>query len=229
MGSQSVELVESMSTVESELVASLGLDRAAGQLGAVAVAVLLTEGQRTELTHFWSQTGTFHKHRDSDAQQNLARALESLTGPIDMGDPLAQFLRDWITRDARSFLPFHCRIQGHLVTTLFGFAESVVPHHGFPEVVAERLNLVGVAAWSFREITRLKTNLKIVNSRLANRKVVERAKSVLQTERGLNEEQAYEHLRSTSRRRRIPLSQLAQEVLRTQARGSSLTPHSGQR
>lgn len=228
MGSQSVELVDSMSTRESESVTSLGLDRAAEQLGAVAVAVLLTEGARTELTHFWSQGGTIHKHRGADAQQNLARALQSLTGPIDAGDPLAQFLRDWISGEARSFLPFHCRIQGHLVTTLFGFSESVVPHHGFPEVVTERLRLVGVAAWSFREIARLKTNLKIVNSRLASRKLVERAKGVLQTERGLSEEQAYEHLRRTSRKRRIPLTELAEEVLRAQARGS-LTPHLGQR
>lgn len=229
MGSPSAELIDPLSTPERALVASLGLERAAEELGAVAAAVLLTEGSRIELTHFWSHSGTTDKHLDPDKQQNLARALENWSGPIDAGSPLARLLRDWINRDARSFLPFHCRIEGHLVTALFGFSESVVPHHAVPEVVAERLNLVGIAAWSFREIARLRANLKVVSSRLASRKLVERAKGVLQTERGLNEEQAYEHLRRTSRRRRIPLTELAEEVLRTQARGSSLTPHLGQR
>jgi len=225
MGSPSAQLIESVSTLERELVASLGLDRAAEKLGAIAAAVLLTEGSHTEVTHFWSQSG---KHRTSGGQRNSPKALESWSGPIDAGSPLARLLHEWITYDARSFLPFHCRIEGHLVTTLFGFAEPVVPHHEMPEIVAERLNLVGIAAWSFREIARLRANLKVVSRRLASRKLVERAKGVLQAERGLSEEQAYEHLRRTSRRRRIPLTELAEEVLQAQARGR-LTPYLGQR
>lgn len=220
-----VELIDSVPTLERELAAFKGLDRAAEDLGAVAAAVLLTEGSHMEMTHYWSRPGAA-KRGGTDGKRNFPKTLERWSGPIDARSPLALLLRDSITPDARSFLPFHSRIQGHVVTIVFAFSEPVVPHHQVPEAVAERLNLVGIATWSVREIARLNANLKIVNSRLASRKLVERAKGVLQTERGLSEEQAYEHLRRTSRRRRIPLTELAEEVLRTQG---SVTFYRGQK
>jgi len=222
MGSQPVEWIDSVPALERELVSSMGLDRAAEDLGAIAAAVLLTEGSHTELTHFWSRISAGEQRR-FDGQRSFPKALEGWSGPIDGRSPLALVLRDWITPDAGSFLPFQSRIQGRVVTTVFAFSEPVVPHHGLPIVLAEKLQLVGIATWSVREIARLKANLQIVNSRLARRKVVERAKGVLQTEQGLSEEQAYEHLRRASRRRRMPLTELAEEVLRSQARGSLAT------
>jgi AmiR/NasT family two-component response regulator len=39
------------------------------------------------------------------------------------------------------------------------------------------------------------------------------SKGILQTEHGMNERQAYEYLRRTSRQRRIPLAQLAEDLL----------------
>lgn len=222
MGSQPVEWIDSVPALEHELVSSMGLDSAAEDLGAIAAAVLLTEGSHTELTHFWNRMGAGEPRR-FDGQRSFPKALESWSRPIDARSPLAQGLRDWITPDARSFLPFHSSVQGRVVTIVFAFSEPVVPHHNLPGVVAERLNLIGIATWSVREIARLKANLQIVNSRLARRKVVERAKGVLQTEKGLSEEQAYEHLRRASRRRRMPLTELAEEVLRSQSRGGMAT------
>lgn len=227
MGSPS-HLIDPPSNSESALITSLGLERAAGELGAVAAAVLWTDGSHIELAHFWNRSTETHKPLDADQQQDLARTMENWSGPIAAGSPSARLLQEWIAPEARSFLPFHCRVEKHLVTTVFGFSELVVPRHGIPAAVAEKLNLVGVAAWSFREIARLRAHLRVVNSRLASRKLVERAKGVLQNERGLNEEQAYEHLRRTSRRRRIPLTELAEEVLRTQAR-AGLAADPGQR
>jgi AmiR/NasT family two-component response regulator len=44
--------------------------------------------------------------------------------------------------------------------------------------------------------------------------MVERAKGVLQVEQGISEAGAYEHLRRLSRKRRITLAALAEEVIR---------------
>ena len=223
MAYPSAELIDLVSTLERALVASLGLDRVANELGAVAVAVLLTEGPRIEVTYFWSQSRGTQVYRALDGQQNLASAIEGRSEPVEAESPLAQLLRDWIAPDARSFLPFHWRIRRRVVTTVFGFSEPLVPHRGVPEVVAERLNLAGLATWSVREIARLRADLKIVNERLARRKLVERAKAFLQAQQGLSEEQAYGYLRGSSRRRRIPLAEFAEEVLRARA-GTRILP-----
>lgn len=48
---------------------------------------------------------------------------------------------------------------------------------------------------------------------LSDRKLVDRAKGLLQTRLAWTEEQAYLHLRSTSRRRRVKIRDVAQEIL----------------
>jgi two-component system, response regulator PdtaR len=48
---------------------------------------------------------------------------------------------------------------------------------------------------------------------LRERKVVERAKGILQQRRGLSEERAYVLLRNTSRRRRLPMFEVAREII----------------
>jgi GAF domain-containing protein len=48
---------------------------------------------------------------------------------------------------------------------------------------------------------------------LRERKVVERAKGILQQMRGLSEERAYLLLRNTSRRRRLPMFEVAREIV----------------
>jgi AmiR/NasT family two-component response regulator len=49
--------------------------------------------------------------------------------------------------------------------------------------------------------------------KLLERKLVERAKGILQRHRQLSEEQAYLLLRNNSRRRRIPMVNLAKEII----------------
>jgi GAF domain-containing protein len=52
-----------------------------------------------------------------------------------------------------------------------------------------------------------------LQQKLAERKLVERAKGILQQRRRLSEEQAYLMLRNNSRRRRIPMANLAKEII----------------
>ncbi len=52
-----------------------------------------------------------------------------------------------------------------------------------------------------------------LQEKLAERKVVERAKGIIQRTRRLSEEQAYLMLRNTSRRRRAPMARVAKEII----------------
>ncbi len=54
-----------------------------------------------------------------------------------------------------------------------------------------------------------------LQQKLLERKLVERAKGILQQRRRLSEEQAYLLLRNNSRRRRIPMVNLAKEIIET--------------
>lgn len=97
---------------------------------------------------------------------------------------------------------------------VFSFADGrAVPQH-LPESVTSDLNLVANVFGLVHEVGRLRTEIKGANARLAARKLVERAKGVLQIERGMTEQSAYAYLRDQSRRRRIPLPKLAEEVIR---------------
>ena len=60
---------------------------------------------------------------------------------------------------------------------------------------------------------RLQSELEKVTQQLADRKVLERAKGLLQARYQWTEEDAYLHLRNTSRRRRTPLRQIASEII----------------
>ena len=77
----------------------------------------------------------------------------------------------------------------------------------------ESLKVLGWADWCVKEMARLRGELRTVNERLAARKLVERAKSALQAEQSISEEQAYAFLRGLSRRRRITLAELSAEIL----------------
>ena len=114
-------------------------------------------------------------------------------------------------------------MQQRVVTVVFCFALPVPPRTEPSEAVTEKLRLVGLATWSVKEIAGLRSQLKTVTSRLAGRKLVERAKGVLQIDQGITEEGAYEHLRKLSRKRRITLAEMAEEVVRegTERNGGS--------
>ena len=218
------ERVDLTSTLDGALGnASSGLSRAAVDLGAFAVAVLWMEGHQLDITYFWSRSGVgAPSQRILDPQQDFSKAVRRQTGPLAAGSPLAQLLRDSISPDSESFLLFHWRVRRRVVTVIFGFTGHTPACHRVPVPVVESLNLIGLATWSVKEIARLQGELKTANGRLAGRKLVERAKGILQIERGFSEQQAYEYLRGVSRRRRIALAESAEEVLGAHAHNDSV-------
>jgi hypothetical protein len=229
----SVDAADLISMLERALdEASSGLPGAAAELGAEAVAVLFCAGSQIEVTYSWS------RRADSALEQPLPAAgpgrfdaLKTTVGPVEAGSPLAQVLRELIARQSQSFLLFPWRMQQRVVTVAFCFASPSPPYNRAPDVITEKVRLIGLATWSVKEIAGLRSQLKTVTGRLAGRKLVERAKGVLQVEQGITEAGAYELLRRLSRKRRITLTALAEEVIREcSGRNNSVaqsTPGSG--
>jgi hypothetical protein len=216
MGYQPVEALDLASTLENALdSASSGLKRASTELGAEGVALLLAAGSQVEVTYFWSSLGEcLPSQRPSTAAQDNLEQVKTRSGVVEAGNPLAQLLRELVSPNSTSFLLFPWQVQRTAVTIVFCFAAPSPRYRQVPDAVKERLDLIGLAAWSVKEVARLRTELKTVTSRLAGRKLVERAKGVLRVAQGMDEERAYEYLRRLSRQRRITLVALAEEVVR---------------
>jgi hypothetical protein len=203
-------LERALETAASELSAT------ACELGAVEAVVLLALA-RAEITHHYVSGSIRTRPALSGAQQDCLRIVAATSGPVSAATPVAHVLRETVLRNSRSFLLAPWPFGQRAVTVIFGFADPVPPHQSVSGSALAHLNLVGLATWSSSEILRLRTELKTVNGRLAGRKTVERAKSVLQSQQGFTEEGAYEYMRHFSRRRRITLAQFAEEVLRARA------------
>ena len=143
----------------------------------------------------------------------MHQALVAESGPVPVDSAVARFLSSIVAPAAQSFLLFPWHARSRVVTIVFGFAEREPAHASVPAHVVESLNLAALAAWSVKEVTRLRAELRVVNGQFAARKLVERAKAALQAERGMSEQEAYEYLRKMSRQRRITLSKLAEDLL----------------
>jgi hypothetical protein len=195
--------------------ASSGLNRAATGLGAEVIALLETAGSQVQVTTLWSSA---RDHTTPQRFIELRRLPDEAIGAcaatlLSAGSPLAALLRDSISRCSQSFLLFPWQGEPKALTGVIGFRELEPPVGHLPEPVAENLRLLGWTDWSAREIVRLRGELRTVNERLAGRKLVERAKSTLQADLSINEDSAYQYLRSLSRRRRITLAALSAEIV----------------
>ena len=73
--------------------------------------------------------------------------------------------------------------------------------------------IVDVAVARFEELQDLRGQLAEANSKLAERKLIERAKGLLMKSRSLDEEAAYAALRRTAMDRNLKLSEVAQRIV----------------
>lgn len=79
---------------------------------------------------------------------------------------------------------------------------------------AERLEpVLNVALARFRQEERLRGELADARQGLADRKIVERAKGLLMRHHGIDEEAAYQRLRSMAMNKKMKLAELAQRIL----------------
>lgn len=203
--------------------------RAAKYLSARSAGILFLTRGRFEIAQRRSAKDWAGKEKMSLGDQNGQRPCADLPaalhevlspgGPISSKSPASQsaaaaFLKANFDPPSNSFLLLTQVFQKCVVAVAFGFESESPPAAAVPGPIAERLHPAIFAAWSARRLGQLRDELRIVNQRLAGRKLVERAKALLQAELGLNEPQAYQYLRKNSRRRRITMAKLAEEVLR---------------
>jgi hypothetical protein len=92
-------------------------------------------------------------------------------------------------------------------------AQQAVPS-GRAEEVAQRLLPLSFVIWALEEVFTQRAEFRACVSRLAGRKVVQRAKSLLQPCDGINEEQTYQLLKTQGCWRRITLAAYAERSLR---------------
>jgi hypothetical protein len=191
-----------------------GLMRMAADLGANSLAVLVIEAESLEIAFHQTPAGKLLPAGTKiPCGREMCAELDRIAEPVSARSPVAHFLTSAVAPGANSFLLFRCRIQTRGVATVLGFEARELVQDSIPSHVADSLNLAALAAWSVKEVSRLHKELRTANCRFAGRKLVERARCVLQSEGGMNEQQAYEYLRRLSRQRRITMSRLAEDLL----------------
>jgi GAF domain-containing protein len=100
--------------------------------------------------------------------------------------------------------------------------------HRDPHVYSDRemrlLTTVGSLAGAEIELARLETQNSDLSQQLETRKIVERAKGILQRDLGLTEEQAYLSIQRQSRQKRKTMKEIAEAiVLSEEVRSGSKT------
>ena len=159
----------------------------------------------------WPESGV--EQAEVQLERALAGVLRDFTGYASENSPIAGFLKGTFQPGSTSFLYFSWgtdRLNGAIA---FGFVSSSTPESLAASEIPSAAGLASVAVWSVYEVFRLHAELVVVNDRLGARKLIERAKGMLQAERGLDEQEAYAHLRRLSRKRRMRMSEIATDLL----------------
>jgi two-component system, response regulator PdtaR len=96
-----------------------------------------------------------------------------------------------------------------------------------PFTKADLVPAIEVAVSRFQEITALDTEVAGLRERLEVRKLLDRAKGLLQTERGLTEAEAFRWIQKSSMDRRMTMRAVAEEVLAAAAAPAPAAPADG--
>lgn len=137
-------------------------------------------------------------------------------------DPRFRFFHELPEDSYEAFLsvPLMCRGRVMGVINL---------QHRLPHVYNRRqiqlISTIGFLVGAEIEMARLDTINSNLSEQLQTRKIVERAKGILQRDLGLNEEQAYLALQRQSRQKRKPMKEIAEAiVLSDDVKGDSRLP-----
>lgn len=204
--------------------ACANLNEIAADLGAESVAVIHSADGRTNLAHRWSRSTHGEAARPSVDQWRRLIWPGFVSGAVEAGSVAAGQFREAISPGSRSFFVVQWHASPRAIAIVFGFADRAPG--AIPETATAGMDAAALAVWSAFETGKLRAELKETNARLAGRKLVEKAKGVLQLERGISEESAYAYLRGQSRRRRITLAKLAEEVVRSHGGLNRVASHS---
>ena len=125
-------------------------------------------------------------------------------------DPRFQFFEELPEDCYEAFLSVPLMRRGRVVGVLN-------LQHRLPHVYTRRqiqlVSMIGFLVGAEMEMARLEEANLSLSDQLQTRKVVERAKGILQRELGLNEEQAYLALQKQSRQKRRPMKEIAEAIV----------------
>ena len=209
----SIHSASAAADIDSDL--TIALIASVVKAGAEVAVVYRLNAEAGELEAVARQTTLAAPVPDFDATLTGAasRWLEGLTGPVQ-GMPAQDMLFREFPEAAQHGLG---RL---LVVPLPGVDGSLgILTLGRRSVSCEfDAEAIGVAQRSARLVAAV-LDRDSFQQKLQERKLMERAKGILQARRKLSEHQAYLMLRAESRRRRLPMADLAREIVEAQFQG----------
>jgi len=136
-------------------------------------------------------------------------------------DPRFQFFHELPEDSYEAFLSVPVMCRGRVVGVINLQHRE---HHIYRRREIRMISTVGFLVGAEIELARLEEANLTLAEQLQTRKVVERAKGILQRDLGLSEEQAYLALQRQSRQKRRPMKEIAEAiVLSDEVRGNSQT------
>ena len=155
---------------------------------------------------------------------SLEFSVTSQPGIFCAGAPGLDSFPESVAMQVSTLLAFPLRADDKLCGVLTLSRKEPRPYGSAEMETAAKLGGALVAAMRElereREVEALRAKLRsarhenlLLEKRLVERKLVERAKGLLQVHYGWTEEDAYYHLRRTSRQQRTPMAVIAQRVI----------------
>jgi signal transduction protein with GAF and PtsI domain len=135
-------------------------------------------------------------------------------------DPRFQFFHELPEDSYEAFLSVPLMCRGRVVGVIN--LQHRLPHHVYRRREIRLISTIGFLVGAEIEMARLEDANSNLWEQLQTRKVVERAKGILQRDLGLSEEQAYLTLQRQSRQKRKPMKEIAEAiVLSDEVKGNS--------
>jgi uroporphyrinogen-III synthase len=125
-------------------------------------------------------------------------------------DPRFQFFHELPEDSYEAFLSVPLMCRGRVVGVINLQHRQ---HHVYRRREIRMISAIGFLVGSEIELARLEEANSTLAEQLQTRKVVERAKGILQRDLGLNEEQAYLTLQRQSRQKRRPMKEIAEAII----------------
>jgi signal transduction protein with GAF and PtsI domain len=125
-------------------------------------------------------------------------------------DPRFQFFHELPEDSYEAFLSVPLMCRGRVVGVINLQHRQ---HHVYRPREIRIISTVGFLVGAEIEMARLEATNNTLAEQMQTRKLVERAKGILQRELGLNEEQAYLALQRQSRQKRKPMKEIAEAIL----------------
>ena len=139
-------------------------------------------------------------------------------------DPRFQFFHELPEDSYEAFLSVPLMCRGRVVGVINLQHRQ---HHVYRRREIRLISMVGFLVGAEIELARLEEANSTLAEQLQTRKMVERAKGILQRDLGLSEEQAYLTLQRQSRQKRRPMKEIAEAIiLSDEVKGGAGSPQS---